>query len=1239
MGSNRGMQILDKACQHRWFLWPIQIAGIALLYFALGRLAQLLSIPPGNVMPVWPPAGLALAAGLVLGARVWPGIWLGSFLFNIWVFVNVIHVADLSVAVACSSVIGAGAAIQALAGVWLIHRSIAHFGAVDRSKAFFMLMILGGPISCLVNATISLMSLFISGYVDWDTAAIVWGTWWTGDVAGVLIVMPLVYLWILRVHRPRIRVLFATTIILCGFVFAITLLFIQVRSWESQRSKATFNQQAAAVEGAIHERLSHSIESLHFIRSFYAGSKYVDRNEFKRFVQDSLVRRQALMCLAWVPRVSHDQRKAYEDDARKAGHAHFRIRDRIDLTKNVPFEVRPQYYPVHYVEPSQGYYDALGLDLGDDPACRAAMDQARDTGTLATSTQHALAQPLFGGRIILTFLPIYRNQASITTIKDRRQELIGFATSVLSVKKVVTECLSNLNLSHLKVCVNDNADLNSSCLIDDKVPSEGCAFVSPSQPIGEHRDGLVWNTVLDVGGGQLGLFVQPSAGYGALHQPWEAWAILLGCVLFGGMLGSFLVQTMTHAVRVERLVMERTSDLKQSKSELEMEIVHREKLGTLLDLTQATAQVGGWEIDLATDELHWTDETYRIHEIPLGTPVTVKEAITFYHPDSRPIITEAVGRCIQDGDPYDLELQFITAKQRLIWVRALGRADYHDGEIVRVNGAFQDITHQKHAEQERERLLNLEQTAHAQAEQAKQRITDILESITDAFVALDRDWQYTYVNQRAAAIFNRSREELIGTNIWAEFSEGVDKPFYHAYQEAMARQEPMHLVEYYSPWDRWFENHIYPTSKGISVFFSDVTDRKHAEMELEEAKSRSEAANQAKTEFLANMSHEIRTPMTAILGFADLLYEDAADSKAPSHRIDAIQTIRHNGEHLLTILNDILDLSKIEAGKMTVERVECSPGDIASDVISLFQSRAQGKKLSLEIETVGDIPKTIQSDPTRLRQILTNLVGNAIKFTESGSVRLVIRMVDRSNTDDALLGFEVVDTGIGMTEDQMKRLFQSFSQADNTTTRKFGGTGLGLMISRRLTEMLGGDITVHSALGKGSSFLMTVSTGPLAGQEKVTSLKRDDNSDRKHLISESSTTMGIHGRILLAEDSPEIQRLVAFVLKKEGADVTVAENGRIACEKATSAWKDGSPFDVILMDMQMPELDGYGATAKLRERGYKGAIIALTAHAMAADRQKCLDAGCDDYATKPIDKAKLLKIVKRYTSNELEASS
>jgi len=406
---------------------------------------------------------------------------------------------------------------------------------------------------------------------------------------------------------------------------------------------------------------------------------------------------------------------------------------------------------------------------------------------------------------------------------------------------------------------------------------------------------------------------------------------------------------------------------------------------------------------------------------------------------------------------------------------------------------------------------------------------------------------------------------------------------------------------------------------GLFGTAADVTAEVEREQALQVARNQAEAANRVKSEFLANMSHEIRTPLTAILGFADMLREDGNLDIAPVERLRTIDTITIAGQHLLTIINDVLDLSKIEADKTTIELIEAPLIEILCEVERLLRPKAIGKGLTLDAKLSTPVPDRILSDPTRLRQILMNLVGNAAKFTEQG--KIVINVSVTASPEIASLIIDIEDTGPGITGEQSQMLFHAFEQVDSTVTRKHGGTGLGLTISRRLAKLMGGDVTLlRTELGTGSCFRLKLPLIPVVGSVLVESIEARAVS----VVETRLEKISVHGRILLAEDGLDNQRLLSFVLKKAGATIDFADDGKIALEMLDKANELNVPYDLLITDMQMPVMDGYMLAKTLRSQGVKMPIVALTAHALAEDRQKCLDAGCDDYLSKPIDKYLLL---------------
>ncbi len=396
-------------------------------------------------------------------------------------------------------------------------------------------------------------------------------------------------------------------------------------------------------------------------------------------------------------------------------------------------------------------------------------------------------------------------------------------------------------------------------------------------------------------------------------------------------------------------------------------------------------------------------------------------------------------------------------------------------------------------------------------------------------------------------------------------------------------------------------------------------ERGNAELRVE--KERALAASRAKSDFLANVSHEVRTPLWAMLGYAELAEERVAQDREAAAWI---ADLRRNGAHLLRLVDELLDLSKVEAGALQVELGPCAPLLLVEEALALLRGRARERGLALDLECATPIPERIVSDAARLRQVLLELVGNAIKFTERGTVSLAIRL-EAPPGARARLVFEVIDTGVGIAPEYQRRMFEAFSQADTSSTRRFGGTGLGLAMSRRLVERLGGEIEVESEPGRGSRFRFWIDPGPLEGVALVIAPARESDAG----VEPPASAPSVQGaRVLVAEDGPDNQRLIRAILKRAGHHVEVVSDGAAAVAAALAARDADRAFDLVLMDMQMPVLDGYDATRRLRAEGYTGVIVALTAHAMQGDREKCLNAGCDGFATKPIARDALCDVVR-----------
>ncbi len=508
-------------------------------------------------------------------------------------------------------------------------------------------------------------------------------------------------------------------------------------------------------------------------------------------------------------------------------------------------------------------------------------------------------------------------------------------------------------------------------------------------------------------------------------------------------------------------------------------------------------------------------------------------------------------------------------------------------------------------------------------------VRSALDTLAEGLLVIDARDRIVLANGAFAGLVGKSSDKLVGQLAsrlpWVDEHENERPavlPWTVALREKTAKTNTMLRLQTVGGGLRTFIVNSSPVLgskgeyRGVLASFDDVTELEEKERELRKAVESADAANRTKSEFLANMSHEIRTPMNSILGFTDVLRRGfAADEPTRQHYLD---TIHSSGKHLLELINDILDLSKIEAGRLEVERKACAPCELISELLTMFTVPAQNKGISLEFTTAGPVPETILTDPTRLRQVITNLVGNALKFTESGGVKIVARLL--SPGEKPQLAIDVIDSGIGISPEGLGKIFNPFVQADSSVTRRFGGTGLGLAISRRFAAALGGDLTVTSELGRGSTFTVTLDTGPLDGIRLLDAPQAQTSSARSGSGSATELPKLPPARVLVADDGEANRQLITVILTRADLHVETAENGDVAVRMATSR-----PFDLILMDMQMPVLDGYAATTRLREMGLSIPIVALTANAMKGDEEKCRAAGCTAFVAKPIDIDELIR--------------
>ncbi|QDT89998.1 PAS domain S-box protein [Gimesia algae] len=640
-----------------------------------------------------------------------------------------------------------------------------------------------------------------------------------------------------------------------------------------------------------------------------------------------------------------------------------------------------------------------------------------------------------------------------------------------------------------------------------------------------------------------------------------------------------------------------------------------------LRLAMQAANLSLWQWDVVKDIIFWSYDNQNLSSIhPEDSENGLQQFLNLVHRSDRESVENNLRNCLSTGKPFRAEFRTRQAENSYAWVLSTAylTTDSSDNSTLMV-GVNLDITERKKSELaiklSEERLRNAAESAGF-----GMLHIDLIEETT----------AYSPEMKRMLGLPEKTDKKLKFGEV-PDWIHPKDRSAYlrHLQEAAVlpegGNQSLDHRIIRPEGEIRWVRLHARPvfTGKGsrrkptqLIGTLLDITSQRQFEQSLKEARQMAEAANESKSAFLANMSHEIRTPMTAIMGYIDLI-DDLIDHKIATAYLS---TVRRNGEFLLDIINDILDLSKIEAGKLDIIRERFSPHQLLEDVCSIMDVRAAENRLELEIFYQGMIPAEIESDPKRLKQILINLVGNAIKFTMEGSVNIFVSCQNHQ------LQFVIVDTGIGITSRQQKRLFRPFSQGDHTVNREFGGTGLGLAISQRLANMLGGEICVESEKGKGSKFTVTIATGDISGVKMIQPLTTGEAKE----TPKEETEIVLDCHVLVVDDRRDIRFLSKRFLTLAGATVTEAVDGEQAIAVVTAAMQKGQLFDLILLDMQMPKLDGYETARLLRKLGFTAPIIALTADAMQGDMSRCIECGCNDYLSKPIDKNLLLQTIKRY---------
>jgi len=692
-----------------------------------------------------------------------------------------------------------------------------------------------------------------------------------------------------------------------------------------------------------------------------------------------------------------------------------------------------------------------------------------------------------------------------------------------------------------------------------------------------------------------------------------------------------LKRSIKYSIERYRLLNELSE--KTKKLEEQTQALNREKLR--LAEAQKLAHIGNWEWNIETNIFTWSEELYRIYRLDPSEVVTYDRLIDLTHVADKEYVKTMMETSISEGKPFNFYYRIIRPDKTIRTLDAKGEAIRNDsGKVVRVIGTLQDVSERVNEEE-------MEKLAVAATKS------------NNSVIIADKEGRIKWINEGFTKLTGYTLEEVKDTHgeVLRKGSDTGLSQQANFYLSVITEKKPViyESKNYAKDGSEYFvittltpvlnkEGNV----ERILAIESDITLRKKieeelirankvAEQSLKEANDAVEELMQARKEleelmkvkeqFLANMSHEIRTPMNAIVGFTSLLLKTELNAEQKQY-INAVKT---SGENLLVIINDILDFSKIQSGKFVFEQIEFRLSQVFSTFTEMMLPKSTEKNIQLLTKIDKDIPDHLIGDPTRLNQIFLNLVGNAIKFTEMGEVKVTCDLLKESS-DEVELEFKVIDSGIGIPENKLASVFEGFTQASNETTRKYGGTGLGLTIVKQLIEMQGGSIRVESKVGEGSVFTFNI--------KFKKNLNPDTEKKKVQETQEPEFLQELH--ILLVEDNTLNQILAKKVLNDWHWKVDVADNGLMAVEKIKN-----NHYDVVLMDIQMPEMDGYEATRRVRktfdEPRCHVPIIAMTAHALAGEAEKCLNVGMDDYISKPFDKKMLYsKIISAINKNYVD---
>jgi len=1023
--------------------WPGFLRGripallTALVYFLFGAASLGASYALDVTMLAWLPAGVAVAAATLFGPSVGAGIALGAFLLR--AIAGYALSDPVGSSLAASAVVAIAAPFQALLGAWLMRRAGAFpFSRIDgRTVSLFLV---AGAFAGACGAMFVTLSFLALGRLATDQLALAWALRWCQEALGIIGFAPIVMIWLRAPKGERLR---RSAPVAAAVLFALataTAAFFNNERMERQSLAAEIDGVTRELAGRIENTLELGANALGGVAGVFETPAERNLEDFtavaKRFMAFGL----GIQAIEWIPRVSSASRSRYEAAMRDQWGRDFAIFERASGA-TLPAAERAEYFPVGYVYPLSGNEGALGYDLASNAERRAALAAARDSGEPAATAGVKLVQNGLTG--ILLFVPVFDRPAPTGDAS-----LKGFALGVFAAPILLDVAVKGQDPSQLNYWVVDETDPGRSAIIASNTAEPPAPFrrvFQASRNFSSEGAGLGGRAEIDYFGRKWILQVAPTATFvDRRGGPNRFFLLLGGLVLTSLLCGVAIVET--H--RQRELVEDRDKALEDQKFALDQHAIVSiaDAEGRIVYANDKFCRTSGYPLDQVIGKSHGLVRSDR-------------------HPDS---VYEALRRTLQSGEVWSGEICHRNASGELYWVQStIVPLRDREGRISQFVNISTDISTAKRLEHD---LRSSEQRLAVALSASSTGLFDF-DPVSDR--AFYSDTAYVMLGYEPGDLppSGASFRSLIHPDDLGDYLKARDAHFLGKRSLIEAELRVRRKDGAWS-WIKMVGKAIERDPNGAPTrligVIRDVTQTRETRAELAAARDAADRANQAKSEFLATMSHEIRTPMNGVIGMSALLEETSLSSEQKRY----VQTIRQSGEALVELIGDILDFTRLEAGRLDIERREFSPVALAENVLDVLEPAATKKGVRIELDICGERVDRALGDPTRLRQVLLNLSGNAVKFTPSG--RVTIRLIGVSRER---LRFEVEDTGIGVPERMRDRLFQVFSQADASVARKYGGAGLGLAISKRLIEALGGEIDFESREGRGSAFWFETPVG------------------------------------------------------------------------------------------------------------------------------------------------------------------